>query len=143
MPVLLCEAIADAITQYEGWKAGSRSNRNRNPGNLRPSAAGQPVDAQGYRIFSTLADGYNALKADIASKLCGADKHGIGPRSTLNDFFKVYAPSADDNDPLKYAGFVSRWLEGVYTFHVNGDTTIAQMQHIATFVEPASGVTAA
>jgi len=104
------EAMADAIQHHEGWWPGSCSYRNRNPGNLRPYAPGQAVDARGYRVFDTLLDGYAALKADLTAKVLGHTKHNLSETSTLDDLFDVYAPRADYNDPNSYAEDVAHWL---------------------------------
>lgn len=136
MSVFLAEAIADAIMQYEGWKPGSRSNRNRNPGNLRRSDESQIVDKDGYRVFGTLADGYRALVADVAAKLYDGERHGLSARSTLLALFYVYAPASDDNHPPNYARFVAEWLQGVYTFTVTLNTSFEELERIANWREP-------
>src|ERR1051325_9975485 len=95
--VNILEALADAFMHHEGWYPGSRSNRNRNPGNLRPFRADQPHDSQGYRIFSSLIQGYQALLEDLQAKLNGS--HGLKPDSTLLNLLNVYAPAGDNNNP--------------------------------------------
>ncbi len=104
------EAVADAIMHYEGWYAASRSNRNRNPGNLRDSHFKTGEDPQGYAIFPNLPIGYNALLADLEAKFMGRTVSGLTPDSTLFDLFKVYAPASDDNVPEAYADFVAGWV---------------------------------
>src|SRR5208282_5571209 len=92
------EALADAIMCYEGWipkgqtnaiPNGSRSWRNRNPGNLRPFAASQQRDESNYRIFNSLVDGFSALLADLNKKL----QVDFGPKNTLLDVMNKYAPT--------------------------------------------------
>ena len=102
------EAVADAIMQFEGWKPGTRSYVNRNPGNLR--LQGEPADDKGYSIFPSLADGYGALLRELQSKFTGNNSHGIGPASTLLALFNVYAPPTDDNPTETYAEFVAQWV---------------------------------
>lgn len=104
------EAVADAIMHYEGWFAGSRSNRNRNPGNLRDSRLKSGEDPQGYAVFSTLAMGYTALVTDLESKFQGHTSTGLTPDSSLLDLMEVYAPSADRNNPSRYAESVADWI---------------------------------
>lgn len=104
------EAFADAIMHEEGWAPGSRAHRNRNPGNLRPYAVGQAKDADNYRIFPSLADGWNALLVQLSEYFTGANKHGIGPESTIFELMSKYAPSADSNDPLRYANSICSYL---------------------------------
>ena len=94
----------------EGWKPGSRSNRNRNPGNLRATSPGPWQDAGGYRVFPTLTQGWLALTGDLTVKFSGLSKTGITPESTLGELIAVWAPAADSNDPASYAAFVADWL---------------------------------
>ncbi len=102
------EAVADAIMQFEGWKLGSRSYVNRNPGNLR--LQGRTADDKGYTIFPDLPTGYAALLRELQSKFSGNNSHNIGPGSTLLDLFNIYAPSSDANNPSQYAIFVQQWV---------------------------------
>jgi hypothetical protein len=115
MPVSGLEAVADAIMRFEGFNPKTRSYQNRNPGNLRlaihPDAgvAAYDVDDKGFTIFPDLATGYNALLRDLRAKFTGANRHGLGPSSTLLGMMKIYAPSADANNPLEYAQFIAKW----------------------------------
>lgn len=104
------EALHDAIQHHEGWYPGSRSNRNRNPGNLRASArVAHSSDTAGYCVFSTVLDGSRALLEELTAKVTGNNEHGITPDSTLDDLFNVYAPVADRNEPHPYAVAVATW----------------------------------
>jgi hypothetical protein len=139
----IIEALGDAISRFEGWippgvdakfPRGSRAWRNRNPGNLRPVGTNVTFDAQGearqvvpvddanYRVFATLADGWFALRSDISAKLAGS--HGLTDQSTLRNFFDIYAPSDDSNDPDKYTRQVARWLTQDYGKLISPDTTL-------------------
>jgi hypothetical protein len=102
------EAVADAIQVFEGWKPGTRSYENRNPGNLR--LVGRTADDKGYTIFPDLPTGYAALLRELQSKFSGANSHGIGPSSTVLALFNVYAPPSDDNPTNAYAQFVADWV---------------------------------
>jgi hypothetical protein len=131
----LVEAIADAIQRFEGWMPagagyeGSRSWRNRNPGNLRPSVNSDvPVDAGNYRTFTTLADGWFALRADISAKLGGT--HGLTNQSTLRNFFDIYAPSGDANNPDQYADRVATWLSFSLGRQITAKTTLGDLKAI-------------
>jgi len=121
------EAFADGIMHHEGWVLGSRSWRNRNPGNLRPTHAGQEQDAQGYRVFPSLVDGYAALLAELRCKFTGANTHGIGPSSTLSDLIAVYAPWKDANNPLKYTAFMAGWLSAALGRQVFASTPLHEI----------------
>lgn len=102
------EAVADAIQAFEGWKPGTRSYENRNPGNLR--LVGRTADDKGYTIFPDLPTGYAALLRELQSKFSGANSHGIGPSSTVLALFNVYAPPSDNNPTNAYAQFVADWV---------------------------------
>ena len=101
------EAVADAIQQFEGWKPGTTSYTNRNPGNLR---TGVNPDGNGYSVFPDFISGYSALLRELQSKFSGNNAHGIGPSSTLLGLFNIYAPPSDDNPTNAYAQFVAQWV---------------------------------
>jgi hypothetical protein len=134
--VTLVEALADSIHRFEGWippgvnpqfPRGSPAWRNRNPGNLRP-IPGQlvAVDAGGYRIFSSMSDGWRELVGDINAKLAGS--HGLTDESTLRNFFDIYAPSDDDNDPDKYSRQVATWLSRDLGSTITPETTLGYLK---------------
>ena len=101
------EALGDAIMNFEGWHRDSRSSRNRNPGNLRPLHSTDSKDSDNYRIFISLAEGFQALLTDLAAKFSGS--HGLTPDSTLLDLLNVYAPAGDANNPNAYTAFICAW----------------------------------
>lgn len=74
---------------------GEVSYRNNNPGNLRPYAAGQPVDSRGIRTFPNTAAGLKALNDDITAKM----HRGL---DTIAKIINVYAPAGDHNDVPAY-----------------------------------------
>jgi hypothetical protein len=124
----LLDALALAIFAYEGSIPGQRAYRNCNPGNLRSSAAAIGMDEKGYCIFGSFVAGFNALLADLTAKVSGRNTHGLGPDSTLEDLFRVYAPSADNNDPERYATFVAVRLAQSYDVVLSEkETTFAQI----------------
>lgn len=107
------ETFALAIQQHEGWfppggsyPKGSASFRNSNPGNLKyvgqREATGK--DERGFAIFPDYSAGLRALQFDIGLKL------GRNPDWNFEDFFSVYAPSTDNNDPFQYARVVAKKL---------------------------------
>ena|SRR3990167_5990025 len=81
---------------------GTPAWRNRNPGNLR-SVKGP------FTIFETDQAGWNALLDYLTRAATGKHK-AYKPDFTLLQFFKVYAPSADKNDPDTYAKYVAKRL---------------------------------
>lgn len=121
------EALADAIMAYEGWKPGSRSYRNRNPGNLRPTEETQARDEKGYRTFPNFVSGYRALEADLTVKCTGQSHTGLGAESSLAQFFQVWAPAADGNLPVEYAKYVVDYLSRALGKPVYIHTTLAEL----------------
>jgi len=108
------EALADAIMHWEGWRIGSRSYRNRNPGNLRDSPYKSGLDAEKYAVFHSLAAGYDALTHDLRAKATGHTQTLLNGSSTLRDLLNTYAPAGDHNDPSAYTLFVCYWLTQVF-----------------------------
>jgi hypothetical protein len=90
--------LALAIAQMEGYnKAGSRPNRNHNPGNLRASSLPNTKDAGGYCVFPDSETGWAALERQI-----GLDKNrGL----TVEQFVHKYAPPTE-NHTENYIQFV-------------------------------------
>ena len=124
MSVTGLEAMADAGMHHEGWYPGSRSYRNRNPGNLRASPLPHTMDNADYCVFPSFEDGYHALLAELRMKATGANQHGIGPDSTLNELYDVYAPRSDKNDPNAYADAVAQWCTAALGRTVTHDSTL-------------------
>lgn len=100
-----------AIEKHEGYFVGSRSYRNRNPGNLKfigqKRATGK--DAGGFAVFASYEDGFQELK-DMLVRACKGESSIYKPTMTLTDFFRRYAPSSDDNDPDHYAKTVADYI---------------------------------
>jgi len=99
----LINEVCEAIKEYEGFWKGSRSERNNNPGNIKGT------DGR-FLIFQTYADGWNYL-VDYVTRACTGKHTAYRPDMSILDFFKVYAPSSDNNEPKKYADFVSKKLQ--------------------------------
>lgn len=111
------DSFAAEIQHFEGWYPGSRSYRNNNPGNIRPGnlSLGQiGVDGGGFAIFPDYNTGYNALVNDIYAKFTGNTRTGLGPGSSVVDFFRVYAPAGDNNNPTQYATAVINGINSDY-----------------------------
>jgi hypothetical protein len=125
MPVSGLEAVADAITVYEGFKPGTRSYSNRNPGNLRLREMN--CDDKGYTVFTDLCAGYSALLRELKSKFTGQNSHGITPTSTLQDLFVVYAPQADNNQPSAYAAFVAKYVSAALGRPITSDSRLMEI----------------
>lgn len=73
---MFIDAFAEAIAFAEGFYVyGSRPARNNNPGNLTVDLIGKSVGTDGrFVIYATAADGWEALKKQIAMALDGRSK---------------------------------------------------------------------
>ncbi|HXF76358.1 MAG TPA: hypothetical protein VNN13_09725 [Methylomirabilota bacterium] len=112
------DQMALAIMQMEGYFPGSRSQRNNNPGNLvykrQPGAIGK--DGDGFAIFDTFENGWEALRQQLKSAASGTSKI-YSPNMTLVEFFSKYDPTGN---PTRYAEHVAKGLG------VSPTTTIAE-----------------
>ena len=63
-------------------------------------------DKDRFAIFKDYEAGWQALLQDIEAKFTGNTRTGLGPNKTILDFFKVYAPASDNNNPVRYASAV-------------------------------------
>ena len=127
----LIEKIARAIAEMEGFNATAAkptlAQRNANPGNIRQwrDARGRPYPThRGYVDFVAWAserfpgasreemsrraieEGWRILRVLVGQYLDGRYTQGKPP--TVEEMFRVYAPSADGNHPANYAHFVAR-----------------------------------
>lgn len=127
MAVNPLEAMADAIMTYEGWRPSNKGYRLRNPGNLRESSLAIGKDARGFCVFKDFMAGYNALLEELKNKCTGRTKTGLGPNSTLLQFFQIYAPSSDHNHPRDYAGFVALWIGQSVGRNITVDTKLSEV----------------
>jgi len=119
------EVMCDAIQRFEGWFTpgenakyphGSISWRNMNPGNLRPAGQkGMIGEKGGFAVFSTYADGKEALRNQIKLAISGRSRV-YRPDMTLLEFFQTYAPSSDNNYPEQYAKYVAGIMGVTYSF---------------------------
>lgn len=104
------------MRQVEGWfpagdanyPNGSRSYRNHNPLNLRASPHAIHI-LDGYAVFLTDIDGWAAARWDITQKATGNTRTGLGPKSTIVDLIRIWAPPGDSNDTQWY---ISQVLTG-------------------------------
>jgi len=133
----IAQAIAERegfyVSKAEAEKRGiaypTRAQRNANPGNIRrwKDAQGNPYPTfAGYVDFVSwasekfrgasveeisrraLEEGWRILKALVWQYINGKYTQGKAP--TLQEMFRVYAPSSDRNDPDAYARFVAEKL---------------------------------
>lgn len=99
------EALAEAITRYSGYlEASSDLYAARNPGGLKATSMRHLKNEQGYRIFSSFIDGYQALMFDLSTKLSGQSWAQLTPESTLKDLALAY--SLPDTNAQAWARFL-------------------------------------
>ena len=130
-------AWAKAIERQEGYSQGTRSFRNKNPGNLRWTSYTKSLGAFGkdkdnFCIFRTYNDGFAALcqflrdaswrqlrpyhifnsSIPYHKTLLPEGKNGDElPELTLLDFCSIYAPAEDSNKPFEYALSIANQLK--------------------------------
>jgi hypothetical protein len=110
--------MAEAIKDFEGWYAGSRSYRNNNPGNLKfaGQAGATGADESGHAIFQNYEMGWSALLRQLRIAFLGVSRV-YSPSDTLYDFFNKYAEA----NSRAYAEFVAARLS------VEPDRTLASL----------------
>lgn len=103
--------LAILIRDYEG-KEGDRNYRNNNPGNCRFHFGGYlskygnvKQDKDGFAIFPTYEQGWMYLQNMLLNwaKTTRADW-------TVLQLMESYAPTADNNDPIAYAKYLTDHL---------------------------------
>lgn len=105
----LLKRFCKCIAAYEGGP-GNRNHRNNNPGNIKaPRKAAISKDKDGFCIYPSWEVGMNDLIFMVRNACLGESKIHK-PTETITQFFKVYAPSADHNDPDAYAKWVCNSL---------------------------------
>ncbi len=102
------ETFARAMARQEGfYKAGSKGQRNRNPGNIRPWKKCPLPVANGMILFPSVDAGWEQLHRQVKLNF----RRGLTTREFFAGKAGVYAgycPRGDgDNDPDKYAAFVA------------------------------------
>lgn len=101
--------FCNAIAQFEGGP-GDLNHRNNNPGNIR-GVGGK------FMKFKTWDLGMSYLR-DYVTRACTGKHKAYKPEFTILQFFKVYAPSSDNNHPEIYANFVANKVGIPTTFKI-------------------------
>ena len=100
--------FCDGIVEYENMKEYHASNLN--PGAFRfssyISSLGAIGERDGYAVFKTYDDGYNALKQFVLD--ASQNKLKAYKNCSISTFFNSYAPTSDNNNPNKYALFMAK-----------------------------------
>lgn len=122
--------LALAHKRKEGYAPGTPSWVNNNPGNLRllpyqVAVYGAAVGYEGFTHFPSYAVGLQALEDDLRAKIMGHSTHiNYAANPTFLDYVKVYAPTGDGNDPVKYANDLISFLP---QYHLTLTTPLSQL----------------
>lgn len=103
---------SQASKLMEGWRPGSRSWRNHNPGNLKLGDYTRnfkyiSVDAQNFLQFATDADGMSAL-CQFLQNACEGKYSRYNPEKTLYEFYATYDVPEKAGE---YSAFVIEYLK--------------------------------
>lgn len=124
-----CKAIelnegAYAPGEDARYPNGTRAFFDKNPGNLRYAGQEGTIgeDKDGFAIFPDMNTGFTALLTQVKMGIKGGTVYKsqvwdavdkAWREQNIQDFFNVYAPKKDGNDPVAYAAFVSKQLSEV------------------------------
>ncbi len=100
--------MCEAIRRHEGWFPGSRSRRNKNPGNFKYIGQYKAIgkDAQGFAIFPDDETGWQHL-LKVVHNACSGKSLMYPQTMTIYEYFAKYAPASDNNDSKRYAEVVA------------------------------------
>lgn len=101
------------IPGTEGYPEGSESYQNNNPGNLDFGTFAESFGAVKngrWAKFPSYEEGYKALYT-LFSNACLGKSEIYHPTMTLKDFYAIYAPSSDSNNPDAYAIWIANTLD--------------------------------
>lgn len=123
------KALFLAMRRKEGWAVGTRAWRNNSPHNSRyvgqykaigEDREGVPDGQNGYAIFPDYKTGEEYCLKVIYDHCTGrsiaynmrAQALGLTSSAELSlyQYFAIFAPSKDNNNPKKYAEDVAEWL---------------------------------
>jgi hypothetical protein len=93
-------ALIDAVSDLVSSKPGARSTRNNNPGNIK-AVGDQSRDAQGFRIFATMADGLAAMRALVSKRIAEGN-------DTISKLITRYEGSDSVNRPKETAAYIAK-----------------------------------
>ena len=120
------ESLVDAFSRLNGFHDPfSRAYKNRNPLLLKAFSASHERDAEGYRVFNSVASGYNNALNDLQVKCSGKSRSKLEPTNTLKDLVKFFG-----ND-----GSATRGVKN-FLRHALSDENIYENTKLSFFLEP-------
>ncbi|KXK26550.1 MAG: hypothetical protein TR69_WS6001000556 [candidate division WS6 bacterium OLB20] len=120
-----CRHHDDALTGFLGWAC-----QNNNPGNIRysqfridlitqfggpaPCGSAGPNESSQYMVFGDYLEGRSALGVYLEA-IAGGGHPSYLPvcangGCTLRQFFSIYAPAGDQNNPNSYSNYVAAYI---------------------------------
>ena len=114
----------EQITQYaDSWMKG-KWLKNNNPWNIKDNDFWNVIwhDDSGFAIFATPEDWFDALVEKI--KFNQTNPNSRYYWKTIREYFRIYAPSSDWNNPDAYANSVAKQL------WVSVDTPISELDPV-------------
>ena len=117
----------EEITQVQQYAASGMKRKglkNNNPWNIKDTTFGNVIgtDESWFARFATPEDWFDALVAKIQFNQTNPNSRYYG--KTLREYFRIYAPSSDGNNPDAYAQSVAKQL------WVSVDTPISQVDPV-------------
>ena len=123
------EALVDAFSRQNGFHdPSSVAYRNRNPLLLKAFSEKHERDKDGYRIFSSVASGYNNAINDLQVKLSGKSRCKLEPTNTLKDLVRFFGSDASATRSVKN-----------FLRHALDDENIYENTPLSFFLEDLSG----
>jgi hypothetical protein len=115
------EALTEAVSRYSGYfSPESDLYVCRNPLGLKAFSPLQLRNEDGFRVFASLIDGYQAGIYDVTLKVSGQSKAHLKPTDTLSDFAVALGQPYTAADA--FAGFLRKAL---HTETINRKTPLS------------------
>jgi hypothetical protein len=102
--------VTQAIANAEGfYVSGSRPARNHNPGDLKLDLTGKGVgyDHDGFVIYSSDTDGFEALAKQVSNFFTGSANYN--PSMSIQQTGAIYSPDKGQNAGV-WANLVASYL---------------------------------
>lgn len=106
------EMLVEAISAYSGYNVpGSELYKARNPIGLRATSMKHAKDENGFRIFNSFLDGFQAALFDLSKKLSGNSWAQLTHDSTLEDLAKAYSDDGYGTSATAWAKYIRKAMD--------------------------------